>query len=145
MKTVLHVMLAAMVLGCTACSVGGPDKKARAELAALRYPETAPRGADLDILARGKKSGYLKLTNRTAAAYQNVDLWLNQQYVARVKEIKIAGGGRSISIPLSRFVNKHGESFPVGGFLTPDKSFPVVHAELFDPATGQRHHLLVRR
>ncbi len=145
MKTVLHVMLAVLVMNLAACSVGGPNKKVRAELAAMRYPETAPRGSDLDILTRGKKSGYLRLTNRTPVNYQNVDLWLNQQYVAHMKEIKIASGGRSMSVPLSQFINRHGESFPVGGFLTPDKGFPVVQAELFDPATGQRHRLLVRR
>jgi hypothetical protein len=144
MKTVSHVLLAALVLGLAACQSGGLDKKSVAELSALRYPETAPRTEDLDIVVRAT-GGTLKLTNRTPTAYHNVDLWLNEQYVTRVKEIKIAGGGRGMSLPLSRFINRHGESFPVGGFLTPDKSFPVVHAELYDPATGACHRLLVRR
>ena len=45
---------------------------------------------------------------------------------------------------LTTFVNRHEETFPVGGFLSPDKSRLVVHADLYDPASGLRHRLLTR-
>jgi hypothetical protein len=41
-------------------------------------------------------------------------------------------------------VNRYGEPYPIGGFFTPDKTFPVVLVEVYDPATGKRHRLLAR-
>jgi hypothetical protein len=43
-----------------------------------------------------------------------------------------------------RFIDQHGRSYPVAGPITPDRGFPVVLVELFDPATGRKHPLLSR-
>jgi len=66
-----------------------------------------------------------------------------------------------------KFIDKHGEPFPVGGLLTPDKTLPVLLVELYvspspngtpdaedvgvpdslgpETRTGQRYRLLVRK
>jgi hypothetical protein len=105
------------------------------------YPIDAEHGDDWDILVRQGKIS-LQLVNRTARTYDNMRLWLNQQFVTDVASIAIGPGN---SVPLASFVNVHGETYPVGGFLTPDKAFPVLAVELFDPADGKRHRLNAQR
>lgn len=105
------------------------------------YPSDAVLGEDWDIVVT-KARGELVLTNRAPRSFRNVQVWLNRQYVAEAKLIRIGSGNR---IPLHRFVNEHGESFPIAGILTPDKGFPLLSCVLFDPATGARHRLLARR
>lgn len=103
------------------------------------YPAEAPFGADLDIVVTHQGNA-IALTNRTPRQYIRFHLWLNQQYVSEPPIIKIGSENR---FELSGFVNHHGESFPLGGFLAPDKGFPVIHAELYDPKKKQRHRLVV--
>ena len=104
------------------------------------YPEQAALGADLDmIVTQGR--GILKVDNRTPRSFKDVQLWLNLQYVAQVT-IHIGSGNPA---PLTEFRNKHGEHFPIAGFLTPDKGFPILSCILFDPATGRRHRLVARK
>lgn len=104
------------------------------------YPHDAPLGADLDIVTVTRR-GQVTFTNRTAHNYSNARVWLNQQYVGTVPQILI---GQSVTLPLTQFTNQHGEHFPIAGFLTPEKGFPLLAAEIFDPATGHRHRLLAR-
>ena len=114
------------------------------DLSKLSYPGKAAAGADLDILLI-KKGDMIHFVNRTTAAHRSVQIWINQQYVGLVDEIPI---GISGNFALSNFINQYGEAFPVGGFLNPDKSYPIVLAELFNPSTEnstqQRHKLVVR-
>jgi len=105
------------------------------------YPKDAEFGEDYDIVATQTREG-LKLNNRCPRSFQSVQIWLNQQYVAEVARIDIGSGNR---IPLRRFVNEHGEHFPVAGLLTPDRGFPVISCVMFDPASGRRHRLLARQ
>lgn len=104
------------------------------------YPAQAALGADLDIVVT-QAAGVVHVVNRTPRSYRNVQLWLNDQYVARVT-IDIGPDNR---IALTRFINEHAEHFPIAGILTPDKGFPILSCILFDPATGKRHRLLARQ
>jgi len=114
------------------------------DLAKFSYPQDAAAGGDLDILVI-KNGDRIHFVNRTTTVHTKVQLWINQQYVGLIDEIPI---GISSSHPLGDFINRYGEAFPVGGFLNPDKSFPIVLAELFNPSTEnstrQRHKLTVR-
>lgn len=104
------------------------------------YPGEAELGADWDIIVlQGKES--IRLNNQTPRTYSDVQVWVNQQYVADVATIKIGPGNR---VPLASLVNEHGETYPIPGFLTPDHAFPAVLCEIFDPADGKRHRLLSR-
>ena len=105
------------------------------------YPEDAALGEDYDIVATQTREE-LQLANRCPRSFKNVQVWLNHQYVARAAKIDIGSGNR---IPLRRFVNEHGEHFPVAGLLTPDKGFPVISCIMFDPGSGRRHRLLARQ
>jgi len=128
-------LLAGAMVGCEhvpkPAILFGP--KADADLAAslrqFEYPAAAPYGDDLDIelVVSGNT---VTIANRTARAYRDVQLWLNQQHVTTVGHLPIGSGHR---LQLSDFINEHGEPFPVGGFLNPDRSYPVVLAELYDP------------
>ena len=109
----------------------------------MHYPRTVALPVeDLDIVATQSRTE-LTLNNRSAHAFRHVDLWINQEYVTRVDEIKIGESSTNV-IELGVFINKHSESYPVGGFLTPDRAFPVIIVELFDPATGKKYRLLSR-
>ena len=134
-KVAVVLLTVVVVLGCR--QVNRPAN--RAELAGMVYPRDAPYGKDRKIYAVPERH-MIVLINATARPYDEVYLWLNQSYVAAVTRLDIGTGNR---ISLARFINHYGESYPVGGFLHPDKRFPVVAAELFDPATGQRHRLCV--
>jgi hypothetical protein len=132
-----------MLLGLSACGFfvpRQPDPKLAGELAQLVYPADAALGNDLDIVVI-RNGGHIELVNRTATVPGPSELWLNQQYVGAVKSIPI---GRGNQFDLVKFINEHGEAYPIGAVLQPDKSFPIVLAELFDPKTGLRHRLLVR-
>ncbi len=139
----------AMVLG-TMCGCGaafgtggaessGAGTTREAELAALRYPADARHGQDVDVLVM-PASQHITLVNRTTTPLNSVQLWLNQQYVAIVDDL---GVGQRQRIPLARFINRHAESFPTAGFLAPDRALRLVHAEIFDPAAGSRHRVIV--
>lgn len=105
----------------------------------LEYPAASPVGEDLDIVVT-RRGGRINLANRTPRDFENVVLWLNRQYVSPVDRIVI---GPRNELVLRSFINRYGESFPVGGLLSPDKGFPVVLAEIHDLDTNQRHRLTV--
>jgi hypothetical protein len=94
----------------------------------FKYPGP-PRGDDLDIIVN-KRDHNIIFTNRTATTFKNVRLWLNQQYVTVLDTFPV---GQTLSIPVANFINKHGEPYPAGGLLTPDRGYALVLAELYDP------------
>ena len=108
-------------------------------LSQLSYPAEAELAADLDIVVV-RRGPVLLLTNRTAYPYEQMQLWLNQQYVSQIETIIIGPENR---LNLNQFINRHREPFPVAGFLSPDKAFPVVLAELYDPEAHKRYRLTV--
>jgi hypothetical protein len=139
------IMLSCLaVLGAAGCSHVGvalpPERRVIDELSELRYPSGTELGDDLDIIIV-RNGPIITLTNRTAEAYRGQYLWINRQYVSQVELIRIGTGNR---LELPKFINLHGEPFPVGAWLTPDKSRRVIHAVLYNPATKQRHRLVVR-
>lgn len=118
------------------------DRVDQEQIEALRklpYPADAEMGEDLDIVV-SRRGGRITLSNRTPQSYENVLLWLNRQYVHPVGRIAI---GPDNTVALRTCINHYGESFPVGGLLSPDKGFPVVLAEIHDPQTNKRHRLTV--
>jgi len=160
-KTVLWSVVLGLlsgVAGLGGCSFHAPPPSAQqtAQLAKLRYPkQPAVVVEDLDIVI-DRDDGMLTLHNRTPNPYAHVELWLNQQYVCYVDLIPV---GTVTQLPLNGFINEFSELFPVGGLLSPDKSAPVLLAEMYQrPAThstasgpsvsavpGKRYRLLVRK
>lgn len=134
----LLALIATLAGGCQAPLTVG-QKEERQRLAAFDYPAEAEYGPDLD-LACERQQGTLRIANRTTRGYRDAQIWLNQQYVRVVGSIDI---GPDNVYNLTRWVNHYEEPFPVGTLLAPDKAFPVVLAELYDPGTGLRHRLLV--
>lgn len=109
-------------------------------LSQTRYPLEAELGDDLDIVVV-REGAAVQFVNRTALGFEKPQVWLNREYVADLDAVHI---GTENWVDLVHFINRHGESFPVGALLAPDKSRPVVAADLFDPATGKVHRLTVR-
>ena len=147
MKSIAIIIMVAagLVGGCAGVVV---DPKDVAELKALPYPESAPLGDDLRVIVVQHNGllggGTVKLTNITPRSYHDIQLWLNQQYVAKIKDLPVAIGGKSEDISLDQFIDKHGRPYPTGKFLKPELAFPIVLAEVFDPVSGRRHRLLVQ-
>ncbi|MEX0777480.1 MAG: hypothetical protein WD042_17385 [Phycisphaeraceae bacterium] len=131
-----------VLLSLAGCSLlpGAADPKLVGALSKETYPADAPLGEDLDVLVVVDGSS-LQLVNRTPNTYEHMLLWLDQQWVGNVERIAI---GTDNHLNLGKFINRHGEPFPTGTFLHPDRAFPVVLAELYDPAANVRHRLLAR-
>ncbi len=110
------------------------------QLSQLVYPKDAPLGDDLDMLVIHNGEA-IQLINRTPMIYRDVHLWLNRQYVARIDQVRIGTGNH---YDLAGFFNHYAEPFPVAAPLRPEIARRVLAAELFDPATGKRHRLVVR-
>jgi len=114
------------------------------ELSKLDYPAEVLVGPDLDVvlIQRGRS---ITLVNRTTTGFKDVQLWLNKQYVAKVSDLAV---GASENIALDTAINKYGEAYPIGGLLNPDKTYPIVLAELLlgssGDASGLRHKIIVR-
>jgi len=125
--------------GCLSTKPNLPPQRIE-QLAAMEYPADMPWGDDLDILVV-RRGDRIQLVNRTPRQYQDVTLWMNQQYVRPIKQIDI---GTDNTVDLRKMVSKHSEAYPVGNFFKPDKSMLLVQAELIDPTTGQRHRLAVQ-
>jgi len=137
------LLLAAITLGTNGCSTlrdTTATPQAVQRLAALDYPTDAPHGPDLDVLLvpAGQE---IRIINRTANGYSGMQLWLNQQYVRDSGTIQI---GTDNALLLTDFINRYEEPYPVGTFLNPDQTQPLVLAELYDPRHNLRYRLLVR-
>jgi len=137
------LLLALALLGAAGCSTfrdatATPDQVER--LAAMDYPMDAPYGPDLDILVV-RSNADIRLVNRTANSYSGMVLWLNQQYASQAGSVRI---GTDNLRTLTDFINRHHEPYPVGTLLNPDKTAPLVLAELYNPSLGVKHRLLVR-
>lgn len=117
---------------------GGKQVDATAEPESRIYPENLPIGEPLDVQVT-RVGDAVRLDNRTVQRFENAELWLNHQYGAEIGEVGI-GGNEPLS--LRSFRNVHGESFPIGGWLTPDLDRSVVSADLV--TGGKIHKLLVR-
>ena len=127
-------------LGCSTFRDATASAEQTDQLSAMDYPTDAPYGEDLDVLVV-RSDADIRLVNRTARNYRGMVLWLNQQYAAQAGPVQI---GTDNLLKLTGFINRYREPYPVGTFLNPDKTAPLVLAELYNPAEGVRHRLLVR-
>jgi hypothetical protein len=131
-------------VGLTAAGCAEPTtqtgRQYRAELARLSYPEAAEQGPsrDIHVVRRGDS---IQVANRTARDYEDIQLWINSQYVRKIERLPIGTDNR---YRLNAFVNRHGERFPLPGLLSPRKTQPVVLAEIYNPQTELRHRLTVQ-
>ncbi len=138
----LSWLVAAPLLVIYGCAQPPPivDGPTAEMLSGLRYPGQSDFGPDLDIVVIREGSS-ITLTNRTPRSYDDMQLWLNQQYVRLADRVEI---GANKSIPLPSLINRHSESFPIGSFFQPEKARPVISAELYDPAANIRYRLTVQ-
>ena len=126
------------LVGCGTTLPAGTaaDRQALRELA---YPGmTPPFDGALDVVVE-RDGEMLTLQNREARRLENAVLWLNQGYAGFLETLPI---GRPVRLPLQRFVNRHGETFPTGRFFAPDLAETLLAAELLTPE-GQRYRLTV--
>lgn len=140
----VFLVFIAMLGPSVGCSLLGyidqADPRESQALAKLPFPADVPRGSDVSIEL--SRSGiYVSLVNFSPCSYSDVYIWLNQQYVTHVSQIDI---GANEPLTLKRFINRHGESFPVGAFLVPQKARPIISADLYDPAASKLFPLQVR-
>ena len=131
------LLLTTVLSGCQTSTL--PPEEQRA-LSALRFPEDVPYTDSVDIVVV-RTGGTLRLVNREARSFENVEIWLNDQYVHRVAKIEL---GESNIFALNEFINEHREPFPVGNFLQPELARRVSSAELFQPDTGKRYRIIVQ-
>jgi hypothetical protein len=117
---------------------GGKQVDTTPEPESRMYPENLPIGESLDVQVT-RDGDAVRLDNRTVQRFENAELWLNHQYGAEIGSVAIGG---SEPLSLRSFRNVHGESFPIGGWLTPDLDRSVVSADLV--ADGKIHKLIVR-
>ncbi|MEM6259360.1 MAG: hypothetical protein AAGI37_13835 [Planctomycetota bacterium] len=136
----LMLMLGLMTTGCSAIRDTTAPPQTVKRLAALDYPENAPHGPDLDVLLV-RSGGQVRIVNRTPNTYGGMQLWLNRQYVRDSGTIQIGTGNLRL---LTDFINLYEEPYPVGTFLNPDQTAPLVLAELYNPQQNVRYRLLVR-
>ena len=134
----LFLLTVTLLLG--GCAGMNIPQTYRAELSDLPYPAEAPYASNPDILVV-REGTNLRVVNRTPAAYNNMQLWLNQFYVYNNPQINI-GANNMIALPL--FINRYEQSYPVGTFLRPERGYPVVLAELYDPNAKVKYRLNVQ-
>lgn len=127
-------------VGCSATRDASAPPQTIKRLAQLDYPENAPHGPDFDVLLV-RSGGQVRLVNRTPNSYAGMQLWLNRQYVRDSGSIQIGTDNLRV---LTDFINLYEEPYPVGTFLNPDQTAPLVLAELYNPQQNVRHRLLVR-
>lgn len=139
---VLLALCAAWMGGCGSVDhvltsivpTGGPP-----EAEPRHFPDDMPRGRDYDIELVRLNRKQIRLDNRTALQYEHVTLWLNELHGDELDEVPIGRGGR---IDLTRFINQHGEPFPVGSLLAPEKAKAVTTAAI--EHGGELHVIPVR-
>jgi len=134
------MLISLAATGCSAYRDASANSNEITRRAAMDYPSDAPYGPDLDILVV-RSNAEIRLVNRTAHNYSAMQLWLNQQYTAPAGRIIVGTDNQRV---LTDFINRHREPYPVGTFLNPDKTAVLVLAELYNPAEGVRHRLIVR-
>lgn len=114
----LPLVALAMLSGCAATTP--------VDRAARRYPTGADRGLTLPIQVV-VDSRRVEFTNSTGTVFGPSVLWLNQWYSVEINGLAI---GETISIPISRFIDEHGQQMRGGGFFASESPERVVLAEL---------------
>ncbi len=103
----------------------GPDAPA-GPVEPMFYPADAPIDQPLNVQVVRISRRHVRLTNLTASSLGDLTVYFNQQYGGVVEQLP---AGRSIEVALADFVNAHGERYPVGSLLEPDKSRVLLLAD----------------
>ena len=118
LKTSLFVALALSLCGCSAATP--------TERIARRYPIGEARGATLPIQVV-VDARRVEFTHSTGTVFGPSEMWLNQWYSVAIDGMAV---GETISIPISRFIDEHGEQMRGGGFFATEAPERIVDAEL---------------
>lgn len=102
----------------------------------MYYPADKPIGDSMDIEVVRLSRRHVRMTNRTAHTLNDLTVYFNQQYGGTVEALP---PGKPVEVALAEFVNEHGERFPVGSFLEPDKARVLI---LADAVIDDRIHKL---
>lgn len=87
------------------------------------YPAQTPLGDELALEIKRTDRKHIRIENRTAVPYANVQVWINEEYGATLENLPVGDSG---PIALVQFINQFGEQFPVGSFLEPEKASAIV-------------------
>lgn len=109
-------------------------------LADIAYPGETELGDDLRIIVTRHRN-HLTLRNAGPHRIGPAHLWINRAYVTAIPGVEV---GAASTVSLDVFRNRHGEPFPRGTLLVPERDQPIVLAEFYDPSTALRHRLIVR-
>jgi len=118
--------LTVLILGLISVTLMGCASTTPTERVARQYPSGAPVGTTLPIQVV-VDSRRVVFTNSTGTVFGPSALWLNQWYSVAIKGMAI---GETISIPISRFIDEHGQQMRGGGFFATESSERIVLAEL---------------
>ena len=147
MKTLPTILtLATLILPLTACEgvdhilvslrpTGTPTQYASPRT----YPADTPIGDPYDVEVIRVDRAAVSVTNRSARDLSGSILWLNDEFGTQLPSLPV---GATTTLDLPQFVNHHGERFPVGSLLEPEKTNTIVAADLV--FEDQRHKILVR-
>ncbi|MCB9837966.1 MAG: hypothetical protein H6813_01375 [Phycisphaeraceae bacterium] len=93
---------------------------------ARRYPSGATHGGTLPIqvIVDGRR---VEFTNTTGTVFGPSELWLNQWYSVAIDGLTV---GETVSIPIARFIDEHGQQMRGGGFFATEAPERIVYAEL---------------
>ncbi len=80
---------------------------------------------DIDVIRVDRK--HIRFDNSSVRIFRGARVFLNHDYSA---DISMIATGKSNLIALDGFVNEHGERYPVGSFLQPEKNRPILLGEL---------------
>lgn len=116
---------ALLALGCASgCATSTPT-----EQTPRRYPLGERRGATLPIQVV-VDARRVEFTNTSGTVFGPCELWLNQWYSVDIDGMAI---GQTISIPIARFIDEHGQQMRGGGFFATEAPERIVYAELRTP------------
>ncbi len=105
---------------------GGCASATHTEQAPRRYPAGVAQGETLQIQVV-VDARRVVLTNSTGTVFGPSVLWLNQWYSVAIDGLTI---GETISIPIGRFIDEHGQQMRGGGFFATESPERIILAEL---------------
>jgi hypothetical protein len=103
------------------------------------YPADAPIAQPLNVQVVRISRRHVRMTNLTASTLADLTVYLNQQYGGVVEQLP---PGKPVEVALADFVNAHGERYPVGSLLEPDKSRVLLLADAV--VDGQLRKMSIR-
>lgn len=118
-KTLTACVIAAAVLGLSACGGGSADY-------AREFPFEKPRGDQLGIQVIRSET-HITLTNTTAQTFGPSTLWVNRWYSRPIDGLAV---GETLHLGLTSFRDGSSEAFRAGGFWATQQPMRLVSADL---------------